>query len=202
MTTPYGISTAIGTQTFSGFVNAPIIGPLNSREYPNAMPYHSYGILTGLRPTPPQFFPEQEPVHANMATNARLHYWRATAISKTQKAYQDALGKQSAPVTKVSYSSQRQYAVSSHVNYIPPIPAQMYIDIIKSKAVGQSAYKVGLPNSEPIGSKSYDVSLKRSALRRARSGGCIPSRKKGSLYNYSLSQPGICGYGSAVRQNY
>jgi hypothetical protein len=202
MTTPYGISTARGTQTFSGFVNAPILGPLNSREYPNAMPYHSYGILTGLRPTPPQFFPEQEPVYANMATNARLHYWRATALSKQQKAIQDALGKQSAPVTKVSYSTQRQFAVSSHVNYIPPIQGSMYIDIIKSKAVGQSAYKVGLPNSEPIGSKSYDSSFRRSVIRRARSGGCIPSKKKGSIYNYSLTQPGICAYGAIPRQNY
>jgi hypothetical protein len=59
MTTPYGISTSIGSQTFQGFVNAPIGGPLNSSQYPNAMQYHNYGILTGQRPTPPQFYPGQ-----------------------------------------------------------------------------------------------------------------------------------------------
>jgi hypothetical protein len=56
MTTPYGISRSIGSQSFQGYVNAPIIGPLNSSQYPNAMPYHSYGTLTGQRPTPPQFY--------------------------------------------------------------------------------------------------------------------------------------------------
>jgi hypothetical protein len=35
MTTPYGISTSIGSQTFQGYVNAPILGPLNSSQYPN-----------------------------------------------------------------------------------------------------------------------------------------------------------------------
>jgi hypothetical protein len=79
MTTPYGISTSIGSQTFQGYVNAPILGPLDSSQYPNAMPYHSYGILTGQRPNPPQFFPGQEPVYAEMATNARAQYLRATA---------------------------------------------------------------------------------------------------------------------------
>ena len=202
MTTPYGISTSIGSQTFQGYVNAPILGPLDSSQYPNAMPYHSYGILTGQRPNPPQFFPGQEPVYAEMATNARAQYLRATAISARQKAIQNALGKLSAPTTKVSYSSQRQYAVSSHVNYIAPIPGSMYTNIRKSIAVGQSAYKVGLPLEAPIGSKSYDTSYRRSALQRARSGGCTAPKKKGSIYNRSLTQPGINGWGSAPRINY
>ena len=202
MTTPYGISRSIGSQTFQGFVNAPIGGPLDSSKYPCAMPYHSYGILTGQRPTPPQFYPQQTPVNAEMSINARAQYLRATAISARQKAIQDALGKQSNPSIKVSYSSQRQYPVSSHVNYIAPIPGSMYTNVVKSIAVGKSAYKVGLPLEAPIGSKSYDTSYRRSALRRARSGGCTAPKKKGSIYNYSLSQPGINGWGSIPRQNY
>jgi hypothetical protein len=202
MTTPYGISTSIGSQSFQGFVNAPILGPLDSSQYPNAMPYHSYGILTGQRPTPQQFFPGQEPVNAEMATNARAQYLRATALSARQKAIQDALGKLAPPTNKVSYSTQRQYAVSSHVNYIAPIPGSMYTNIRKSIAIGKSAYKVGLPLEAPIGSKSYDTSYRRSALQRARSGGCTAPKKKGSIYNYSLTQPGINGWGSAPRQNY
>jgi hypothetical protein len=202
MTTPYGISTSIGSQTFQGYVNAPILGPLDSSQYPNAMPYHSYGILTGQRPTPPQFFPGQEPVNSEMSTNARAQYLRATALSAKQKAIQDALGKLSAPITKVSYSSQRQYAISSHFNYIAPLPGSMYTNIRKSVAVGKSAYKVGLPLEAPIGSKSYDTSYRRSALQRARSGGCTAPKKKGSIYNHSLTQPGINGWGSAPRINY
>jgi hypothetical protein len=202
MTTPYGISTSTGSQTFQGYVNAPILGPLDSSKYPSSMPYHSYGILAGQRPTPPQFYPGQEPVYADMSTNARAQYVRATAISAKEKARQDALGKLSEPITKVAYSSQRQYPVSSHVNYIAPIQGSMYTNILKSIAVGKSAYKIGLPLEDPIGSKSYDTSFRRSALRRARSGGCTAPKKKGSIYNYSLTQPGINAWGSIPRQNY
>ena len=202
MTTPYGISTSIGSQTFQGYVNAPIIGPLDSSQYPSSMPYHSYGILTGQRPTPPQIFPGQEPIYAEMSTNARAQYLRATALTSRQKAIQDALGKLSHPITKVSQSSQRQYPVSSHVNYIAPISGSMYTNIRKSIAVGKSIYKIGLPSNAPIGSKSYDTSFRRSALQRARSGGCIAPKKKGSVYNYSLTQSGINGWGSTPRQNY
>jgi len=202
MTTPYGISTSHGSQTFQGFVNAPINGPLNSSQYPDSMPYHSYGILTGQRPTPPQFFPGQEPVNSDMSVNARAQYLRATGISPTVLAHQKNLGKASPPITKTSYSSQRQYAVSSHVNYIAPIPGSMYTDILKSMAIGQSAYKVGLQLNAPISTKSYDTSLRRTHLQRARSSGCTAPKKKGSIYNYSLTQPGICAWGSAPRQNY
>jgi hypothetical protein len=202
MTTPYGISTSIGSQTFQGFVNAPVTGPLTTNKYPFSMAYHSYGSLTGQRPTPPQFYSSQEPVYAEMNTNARSQYLRATSLSSQQKASQDALGKLSAPVNKVIPSSQRQVAVSSHVNYIEPKPSSMYTDIKKSIAVGKSAYKVGLPLNAPISTKNYYPSGTRSALQRARSGGCSAPKKKGSIYNYSLTQSGINGYGSIPRQTY
>ena len=70
------------------------------------------------------------------------------------------------------------------------------------QAVGKSAYKVGLPLDAPISSKSYDTSFRNTSLRRARSGGCTAPKKKGSIYNYSLTQPGICAWGAAPRQNY
>jgi len=160
MTNPYGISRTIGSQTFQGYVNSPILGPLNSNQYPNAMPYHSYGILIGQRPTPPQFYPSQEPINSDMSVNARAQYLRATDISVKEKAKQDSLGKLSNPINKVSYSSQRQFPVSTHVNYISPISGSMYTNIRKSIAVGKSAYKVGLPLNSHIGTKSYDTSFK------------------------------------------
>jgi hypothetical protein len=137
-----------------------------------------------------------------MNTNARSQYLRATAISAIEKAKQDVLGKLSSPVIKVIGSSQRQVAVSSHVNYIEPKPSSMYTDIKKSIAVGKSAYKVGMPLASPISTKSYYPSGTRSALQRARSGGCSAPKKKGSIYNYSLRQSGINGYGSLPRQTY
>jgi hypothetical protein len=137
-----------------------------------------------------------------MSLTARHQYLRATALSNAERARQDALGKLSNPTKKVSYSSQRQYQVSSHVNYIAPIQSSMRTNILKSIAVGKSAYKVGLPIADPISSKNYYPSGVRSTLRKVRSQGCTAPRKKGSIYNYSLTQPGICAWGSAPRQNY
>ena len=202
MTTAYGVSISNGSQGFQGYVNTPVTGPLNSNQYPYAMPYHSYGTLTGQRPTPPQFFPSQEPISAEMNTNARAQYLRATSISSKKKAEQDALGKLTPVNTYVSQSSQRQYPVSQHFNYIEPISGSMYTSIKKSISVGKSTFKVGLPLLAPISSKNYYPSGTRTALQRARSSGCVAPKKKGSIYNYSLTQPSICGYGSLPRQNY
>ena len=217
MTTPYGITTSIGSQAYSGYLNTPITGPLSTNNYPNAMPYHSYGTLTGQRPTPPQFFPSQEPVNADMSVNSRAQYLRATDLSSRAKAIENAIGKASTPVVFTSYSSQRQFAVSSHVNYISPIASSMFVNIKKSIAIGKSAYKVGLQSAPfdpysnktiaqlqfdaPISTKSYYPSGTRSALQRARSSGCTAPKKKGSIYNTSL-RPMLGSWGALPRQGY
>jgi hypothetical protein len=201
MTTPYGITTSIGSQAYSGYVNTPITGPLSTNNYPFSMAYHSYGTLTGQRPTPQQFFPSQEPVYSEMNVNARAQYVRATSLSAREKAIQDALGKLSSPVVFTSWSSQRQIAVSSHVNYIAPIASSMLTNIRKSVAVGKSAYKVGLPLEAPISTKNYYPSGTRSALQRARSGGSSAPKKKGSIYNTSL-RPSLGSWGALPRQGY
>ena len=201
MTTPYAVSTNIGSVSYNNYVNAPITGPLSTNQTPCQIPYHSYGILAGIRPTPPQFYPSQEPVYAEMNSNARHQYLR-TAVSTKVLAQQIALGKMSVPQGYIINSSQRQVPVSSHTNYIPPIPSSMYVNIKKSNAVGQTAYKVNLPNSAPTGTKSYYPSGTRSSLRRARSGGCVAPKKKGSIYNTSLSNGQVCAWGAIVRQNY
>ena len=201
MTTPYAVSTNIGSVSYNSYVNAPITGPLSTNQYPSAIPYHSHGTLIGIRPTPPQFYPMQEPVYSEMNTNMRKQYLR-TAISQTVKARQMALGKLSVPQSYVINSSQRQVPVSSHTNYIPPIPSSLYVNIVKSNAVGQTAYKVNLPNDVPTGTKSYYPSGTRSTIRRARSGGCVAPKKKVAIQNTSLSNGHTCGWGSIVRQNY
>jgi hypothetical protein len=201
MTTPYAVSTNIGSVSYNNYVNAPITGPLSTNQTPCQIPYHSYGVLTGIRPTPPQFYPMQEPVYSEMNTNARSQYLR-TVISQKVKAQQTALGKMSVPQAYVINSSQRQVPISTHTNYIPPIQSSMYVNIVKANAVGQTAYKVNLPNNYPTCSKSYYPSGTRSTIRRARSGGCTAPKKKGAIENSSLRNGQVCAWGSIVRQNY
>ena len=201
MTTPYAVSTNIGSVSYNNYVNTPITGPLSTEQTPSQIPYHSYGILAGIRPTPPQFYPMQEPVYANMNSNMRKQYLR-TAISQTVKAQQLTLGKLSIPQSYVINSSQRRVPTSSHTNYIPPIPSSMYVNIVKSNAVGQTAYKVNLPNDVPTGTKSYYPSGTRSTIRRVRSGGCVAPKKKGAIENTSLRNGQVCAWGSIVRQTY
>lgn len=201
MTTPYAVSRNIGSVSYNSYVNAPITGPLSTNQYPCAMPYHSYGILAGIRPTPPQFYPMQTPVNADMNTNARHQYLR-TSVSNQRLQQQIALGKMSSPLSYVVQTSQRQVPISSHTNYIPPIPSSLHVNTLKANAVGQTAYKVNLPNAAPTGTKSYYPSGTRSSLRRARSGGCVAPKKKGAIQNYSLSNGQVCAWGALVRQNY
>jgi hypothetical protein len=201
MTTPYAVSTNIGSMSYNNYVNAPITGPLSTNQTPSQIPYHSYGILPGIRPTPPQFYPQQEPVYAEMNSNARRQYLR-TSVNKKALAEQIRLGKLSDPMGHYILSSSRQVSVSTHTNYIPPIDSSLYVNIKKSNAVGQTAYKVNLPNSVPTGTKSYYPSGTRSTIRRARSGGCVAPKKKGAIENHSLSNGQVCAWGALVRQNY
>lgn len=201
MTTPYSVSTSIGSMSYDNYVNAPITGPLSTNQYPCAIPYHSYGTLVGIRPTPPQFYPSQEPVNASMNTNARYYYLR-TAVNSNSAIKQKALAKLSTPLSYRSLSSNRRFAVSSHTNYIPPSDSSQYVDLKKSNAVGQSGYKVNLPNYAPISTKNYYPSGVRSTIKRVRSGGCVAPKKKGAIENRTLSNGQVCAWGSLVRQNY
>jgi hypothetical protein len=201
MSRVYGITTSIGSVNYNNYVNSLITGPLSTNQYPNAMPYHSYGTLTGIRPTPPQFFPSQDPPYASENSNARRHYLR-TAVSVPTLAAQTAQGKLSTPNTFFSFSSGKHYAVSTHMNYIVPQPSSMYTTTLKSIAVGKKAYKVGLPIEAPTSTKCYYPSGTRSTIKRARSGGCVAPKKKGAVENYSLRNGQVCAWGSIPRQNY
>jgi hypothetical protein len=201
MSTPYGISTSIGSMSYDNYVNAPITGPLSTNQYPCAMPYHSYGTLSGIRPTPPQFFPSQAPPYAEENSNARHQYLR-TAVSLPALTRQTLLAKFSRPTSSYSFSTGKFTAVSTHMNYIVPPPSSMHTSVLKSIAVGKTAYKVGLPIEAPTSTKCYYPSGTRTSLRRARSGGCVAPKKKGAIENYSLRDGQICAWGALPRQNY
>ena len=201
MTTPYAVSTSKGSMSYDNYVNAPIYGPLSTNQYPCAMPYHSYGTLIGKSPNPPLFYPSQEPVYADQNTNSRHQYFR-TAESAKSLAIQRERAILSAGQGFTCYSTQRQYNVSNHTNYIPPVDSSLYIQKRRAFAVGKSGYKVGLPLDAPYSTKNYYPSGTRTSLRRCRSGGCTAPKKKGAIENYSLRQPGICGWGRIVRSTY
>jgi hypothetical protein len=202
MSTPYAVSTSKGSVSYDNYVNAPITGPLSTNQYPGAMPYHSYGILTGIRPTPPQFYPSQEPVNSEMNTNMRQQYLRTAESAESLAIQREKTIATANGNSMFNFSTGKRYPTSGYMNYIAPIPSSMYVNVKKSNAVGQSAYKVNLPNDYGITTKNYFPSSTRSSLRRARSGGCVAPAKKGAIQNTSLSNGRICAWGSIVRQNY
>jgi hypothetical protein len=181
---------------FDDIVVTPVYGPLSTNKYPPVSGVHYLGTLNGQRPTPMQFYPYQSPPYAADNTNSRIQYVRAQAFTQHQLALQRALGKESPSSSFQDYSTNRQHPTTTHMNYIAPIPSSMYVNIKKSNAVGQSAYKVGLPLAAPITTKSYYPSGTRTTLRRARSGGCVAPKKKGSIYNTSLTNGQVCAWGS------
>lgn len=202
MSTPYGISRSIGSMTYNNYVNAPILGPLNTNRHPNVLPYHNYGTLTGKSPNPPLFYPSQEPPASDQNTNSRHQYFRTaeSALSleiKREKAIATSTGN-----NYVSYSTQRQFPVSGHTNYIPPVDSSLRTQKLRAMAVGKSGYKKGLPIDAPYSTKNYYPSGTRSTIKRARSGGCVAPKKKGAIENYSLRNGQVCAWGSIPRQNY
>jgi hypothetical protein len=181
---------------FDDIVVTPVYGPLSTNQYPPVSGVHNLGTLNGQRPTPQQFYPYQSPPYAADNTNARHQYVRAQAFTQHQLALQRALGKISTPNLVQDYSTDKQHSTSTHMNYIPPIQSSMYVNIRKANAVGQSAYKVGLPLQAPISTKNYYPSGVRSSLRRARSSGSTAPKKKGSIYNTSLTNGATCAWGA------
>jgi len=186
---------------YDDIIVTPVYGPLSTNQYPTTIPYHSYGLLNGIRPSPPQFYPLQQPLYSEMYSNPRQQYLR-TSVNRKDLVKQQEEAKRSPPNTYHVASSSRQYAVSTHMNYIAPIPSSMRLNTLKSNAIGKTSYKVGLPEQAFLGSKSYYPSGTRSSLRRARSGGCVAPKKKGSIYNTSLSNGQVCAWGSLPRQTY
>ena len=201
MSTPYGIST-YGTIQYNNYVSSQTIGPLSTSQYPYAMQYHSYGTLNGIRPTPPQFYPSQEPPYADENTNARHQYLRAAPFPKADLLARNAVQQIAKPQSFFNMSTGKHYAVSNHVNYIEPMPSSMRTNIVKSNAVGKSGFKVGLPIDAAYTTKNYYPSGTRTSLRRARSGGCAAPKKKGAIQNYSLCDGQVNGWGSLPRQTY
>jgi hypothetical protein len=183
-----------------GSYNAsPIIGPMSTNQTPGGIRInHTLGSLPGVHPNPPQFGVADG---ASEFSNARRYYWR-TAQSVNAQAAATLLAKESRTSNYVSQSSQRQFPVSTHMNYIAPKDSSQRTEMLKAKAVGKSSYKIGLPNDALLSYKNYNKNDVKTALKFARSGGCVAPAKKGSIYNRSLCNGRVCAWGAQVSSTY
>jgi len=191
---------------YDNYVCAQTTGPLNSSQTPNQLGYHSYGVLTGVHPNPPQFYPAS---NSSEFSQARFQYAQADSSKKQQAIARAKVLESSHPYRFFSASTQRQLPVSnSHMNYIPPTPSSMYTSIRKRQAVGKSSFNQGITinnqiYTQPMSYKSYNTNDVRTSLRMARSGGCIAPAKKGALNNRTCTAGGgICNSGAISGQGY
>jgi len=169
MTTPYGITNG----TFIGNVGSAITGPMGTKA-PNAMAQHNYGVLSGLRPTPPQF------ANSYGNVNARHQYFRTAESANSLAIQRERTLAKASHNTMFDFSTGVKYPTNGYMNYIAPVDSSSHIDKLKRNAVGKSSYKVGLPVTAPISNKVYTPSDTRASLRRARSSGCVAPKKKGA----------------------
>jgi len=180
------------------YASAPVTGPLSTNRTPNTTVQNQLGVLTGVHPNPPQFYPSDG---ASTFSQARAQYRRTNTTQ-----FNFGRGTQSfsflRPTTQYSADLQKSFLVSQSTKYTPPASSSMYMAAKKSAAVGKSSLKQGLPAQAPLGYKSYDRNDVKTSLRMARSGGCVAPAKKGSIFNRSLCSGAACPWGALVTQNY
>ena len=186
---------------YSDIIVTPVYGPL-SHQYPYAAPRHNLGVLQGLRPTPPLFYPSQEPINSDQNTTTRQQYFRTAQSAKDLAIQRQRELDRVSRNFHFNHSTGVAKQTSGHMNYIAPTDSSLRTQRLKANAVGKSSYKVGLPLSASYTTKNYEPSNVRTNLRRARSGGCTAPAKKGSIFNTSLNNGRACAIGSIVRQNY
>lgn len=164
------------------YASAPVSGPLSTSKTPNQLNTHNSGVLTGVNPNPPQFYPADG---ASVFANARSQYKRtnttANNFSRGTQMYSS--------IPSTSYYSgdlKRKFNVSQSTKYVAPSSSGMYLAAKKSAAVGKSSMssvKKGVPQPITLSYKNYNKNDSKTALQRARSGGCVAPPKKGSLFN-------------------
>lgn len=128
--------------------------PLNYNQTPFAMSFHKYGVLSGIRPTPPQFAPMQTQPNMEDKVNARREFWRATPSSNNANT--------TARLTK----------------YIPVASSSTITSERKRNAIGRSSY---YSRSGDFSTKNYNANDTRTAIRMARSSGSVAPKKKGAV---------------------
>lgn len=203
---------------FSDIVVTPIYGPLQ-HKYPNIVPTNRPGLLSGSKPNPQQFgFTDG----TSTFSSARNEFVRATPFPLPYQdpsvlTYNTCINRAFTGSNIFNFPSQRPTPTNSVIGpafqapavlvyakkkLISPQSASLRTAEIKRNAVGKASYKQGLPLESSLGYKDYNNNDTRDALRRARSGGSVAPKKKGSLYNTSLTNGKVCAWGAIPRSTY
>jgi hypothetical protein len=126
-------------------------------QYPCAMPPHNSGVLIGIHPNPPGFYPHS---FDSMSSNSRHQY------ARTQEPFSNS-------------------NAILQTKYIAPEAYSLRVASMRANSIGQSSYKEGLPNSDPLSFKGTFTTHtdERRAKRRARSSGCVAPAKKNGINN-------------------
>ena len=184
---------------YSDIVITPVFGPL-SHKFPTSIPRHNLGVLSGNNPTPPFFYPSQEPIDSDQNTTSRQIYKRTAESKKSEMINRARTLERVQRKFHFNHSTGVAKQTSGHMNYIAPTDSSLRTQRLKANATGKNVFKVGLSSSDPYTTKNYSQSTLRSAVRRVRSGGCTAPAKKGSIFNTSLRTGNICCQGSYQRQ--
>lgn len=181
------------------YASAPVNAPLSTNQTPLQMPKHNYGVLVGLRPNPPQFYPSDG---ASQFSNARSQY-RRTHTTQNNMGTGTVMYSPIGSTSVYHGDTQRSYSQSQATKYNAPKDSSLYISARKAAAIGKSSFKQGLPAAAPLSYKSFDRNDVKTILGRVRRAGCVAPAKKGSIYNTSLRNNNHGpGWGGLVSQNY
>ena len=203
---------------FSDIVVTPIYGPLY-HKYPNIIPTNRPGLLSGIKPSPQQFgFTDGTSDFAS----ARNEYVRATPSPLPYKdpsilTYNTCQNRAFTGSNIYPYLSQRPTIANSSNSpaiqapavlvyakkkLISPQSSALRTAELKRNEIGKSSYKQGLSAESSLGYKNFNSNDARDALRHARSRGGVAPKKKGSIYNTSLTNGKVCSWGSIPRSTY
>ena len=185
---------------YNNYLMAQTRGPLNSSQTPGQMEYHSKGVLSGVHPNPPQYYPSD---NSSEFSQARRQYWETSSTVQQQALAKAKVIEENQKNNYYSTATNKNFLVSTHMNYITPPPSSMRTSILKSKAIGKSSYKIGLPSIAPMTYKNYNANDVRTIVGRVRRAGCVAPAKKGALENHTCTAGGgICNVGAFTGQGY
>ena len=189
---------------FDDIIVTPVYGPLSTNNYPNIIPRMNLGVLNGIRPNPPKFYPADG---ASEFSNARRAYYRTATVSNNPygiiaksggscgNSYSPSSNSNFLGCVSLLTKSGRGSCISNSLGnsnkYSAPKSSSQFTSARKSNAVGKSSYKQGLPVNAPLSYKNYNTNDVKNALRYTRAGGCTAPAKKGSIFNRSTPGSGI-----------
>lgn len=185
---------------YNNYLMAQTVGPLSTSQTPGQILYHKKGVLEGVHPNPPHYYPMDT---SSEFAQARYQFWRTETSKKQQMLAREKVLAENPRSQYYSADTNRNYLTTGHMNYIPPPDSSLYIRSLKSRAIGKSSYKIGLPPSAPMTNKVYDKNDVKTILGRVRRAGCCAPAKKGALENRNCTVGGgICNLGALSGQGY